>query len=94
MLCNSIMQFLRCAARIPAVTPAHVLVYDHALVGWGQRIFGLLVAIFLLKKERGGQLLHNIFDCRFYLTFKFEGNFSNPWKFEVDRASLRSFFWF
>ena len=38
-MCNSVMQSLKCAAHVPAITPVRVLIYDHALVGGGQRIF-------------------------------------------------------
>ena len=38
--------------------------------GWkAAHLCGLLVAIFLLKKERGGQLLHNIFQLQILFDF-------------------------
>ena len=38
------------------------------------------------KRRRGVNCSITFLDCRFYLTFKFEGNLSHSGKFEVDQA--------
>ena len=51
-----VVQTLRCAAHVTAVTPAHVLLYDHVLVGKGQLFFVEYGSNFLVEKITLSQL--------------------------------------